>query len=182
MERKLWGLFTGTHLTIIMTAAILAVVPTALWSVDAFTNVAIQDPVSGKKAAVDAARQLLVRDQVAEAKDTPANFVRGIGFLGAGCSNIYTIPAGKALVITSMHALLDKTNTAQAFVEARLWPQANCIGTMMAVAASPQAYESKAIDFGRGIAIKSGSVSISGTNNEGLVLIYGYLVPAGWVP
>jgi hypothetical protein len=49
MREKAWGPFSGRQLTIMVTAAILV-----------FSNVALQDPVSGVKASVDATHHVLV--------------------------------------------------------------------------------------------------------------------------
>jgi len=61
---KTWGPFTGRQLTAIVISVIVGVVllPGAVWAVDSFTNVAIQDPVSGAKASVDAKHHVLVGD------------------------------------------------------------------------------------------------------------------------
>src|SRR4051812_34390418 len=54
----------GRQLTAIIISLIVGVVllPGAVWAVDSFTNVAIQDPVSGAKASVDASHHVLVGD------------------------------------------------------------------------------------------------------------------------
>ena len=61
---KTWGPFNGRQLTVIVVAAIAGFVllPGAVWAVDTFSNVAIQDPVSGNKASVDATHKVLVGD------------------------------------------------------------------------------------------------------------------------
>jgi|SoiMethySBSTD1v2_1073268.scaffolds.fasta_scaffold138027_2 hypothetical protein len=183
MEKRTWGPFTGTHLTILLTAAILAIIPTALWSVDAFNNVAIQDPISGKKVAVDVARRMFVYDQVGDWDETPANFVT-IFFNGAsGCTPIYTVPAGKALILKGMNVYLFKVNTGSVDLQTILFGAASCTGGVIAAALSAQVQESKAVEFGAGIAIPAGHVlSQSSLNNAGTGNLYGYLVPAGWVP
>src|SRR5437868_11351509 len=62
--QKTWGPFTGRQLTTIVIALIAGVVllPGAVWAVDSFTNVAIQDPISGAKASVDASHHVIVGD------------------------------------------------------------------------------------------------------------------------
>jgi hypothetical protein len=60
---KSWGPFSGRQLTLIIVTAIVALfVPGTVWAVDTFSNVAIEDPVSGVKASVDAGHHLLVGD------------------------------------------------------------------------------------------------------------------------
>src|SRR5438132_12146869 len=55
-EDRTWGPFTGRHLTTIVVTLIagLVLVPSTVWAVDTFSNVAVEDPVSGAKASVDA--------------------------------------------------------------------------------------------------------------------------------
>src|SRR5947208_7709311 len=62
--QKTWGPFTGRQLTAIVITLIVGVVmlPGAVWAVDTFSNVAIEDPVSGAKASVDATHHVLVGD------------------------------------------------------------------------------------------------------------------------
>jgi hypothetical protein len=57
---KTWGPFTGRQLTTIIVALVIGVIaaPSAVWAVDTFSNVAIEDPVSGVKAQIDSARRL----------------------------------------------------------------------------------------------------------------------------
>jgi len=181
MERKTWGPFTGTHLTIMFTAAVLATVPTALWSVDAFNNVAIQDPVSGKKVAVDAARQMFVRDQVGDWDETPANFVRQFGTPPRGsCGAFYVVPAGKALIVKSIHTYIVKG--AGPFAEVDFFMNAGCTQPL-ATALSNQSHENQRLDFGAGVAVPAGrTVGARAFNNSSTAILYGYLVPAGWVP
>jgi hypothetical protein len=61
---KTWGPFTGRQLTIIIVALVFGVVmiPGAVWAVDTYSNVAIQDPVSGAKAKVASTGALNVGD------------------------------------------------------------------------------------------------------------------------
>src|SRR4051794_7626779 len=58
------GPFTGRQLTTIIVVLIIGVatVPSAVWAVDTFSNVAIMDATSGQKAAVDANQRLRVGD------------------------------------------------------------------------------------------------------------------------
>src|SRR5690242_2094339 len=114
MERKNWGPFTGTHLTILLTAAALTLVPTALWSVAAFSNVAILDPITGKQVAVDAARRMFVYDQIGDQDETPGNFVNIFFFAPSSCTGVYTVPPGKAFILKGMNAYMFKANTGSA--------------------------------------------------------------------
>jgi hypothetical protein len=63
MERTpTWGPFTGRQLTTIIVAVLLTLVPGAVWATATFSNVAIYDPQSEKRAAVDSDRSLRVGD------------------------------------------------------------------------------------------------------------------------
>jgi hypothetical protein len=183
MDRKTWGPFTGSQLTILLTAAILAFVPTALWSVEAYTRVVIQDHVTGARAAVDPQRRLVVLDQIGAADETPGNFVYVFFNTPNVCTNVYTVPAGKALVLKSLHAYLFKLNGASPDLQVVMWGAASCSGDVKAAAISSQSRESKVADFGNGLVIPAGrTISVSSLNNSGTASIYGYLVPAAWVP
>jgi hypothetical protein len=59
-----WGPFSGRQLTTVVIAVCTTVVvaPGAVWAVDTFSNVAVQDPVTGTKASVDATHHLVVGD------------------------------------------------------------------------------------------------------------------------
>ena len=75
-SQRYWGPFTGNHLTIIFVAAMAVFLPGTLWAVDAFTNVAIEDPLTGTKASVNSARRMGVFGSVTATETVPANFYR----------------------------------------------------------------------------------------------------------
>src|SRR3954449_2470234 len=98
MAQKTWGPFTGRQLTVIIVALIVGVValPSAVWAVDTFSNVAIEDPVSGVKASVNSSKALLVGDasgaltvdgKVAPAP--PAQVLNGGSYVGTGKSLMF---------------------------------------------------------------------------------------------
>jgi hypothetical protein len=64
MPTNRWGPFSGRQLTVMFCALMVAVVmvPSAVYAVDAFSNVAVQDPVSGVKAKVASNGSLWVSD------------------------------------------------------------------------------------------------------------------------
>src|SRR5919197_1009687 len=103
MSRKSIGPFSGLHLTIIVVAIILvAGIPSTVWAVDSFSNVAIEDPVTGVKASVDAQHRLQTPASLRPGnatETTPANVVRFLGFVTDSCTTLYTVPTGKALVL-----------------------------------------------------------------------------------
>jgi hypothetical protein len=189
--QKTWGPFTGRQLTVIAVTLIVCIlVPGTVWAVDQFTNVAIQDPVTGTKATVGPAHRLLVGDgggpltvdgNVSEA--APANFVRFSGPAAGSCSDAYTVPAGQALILKSMQAFLHSTGGAGTSIEVDVYSQSGCGGSLVAAAVGDRAHETVAQNFEPGIAIPAGrTVSTIGFGNSGIVLLEGYLVPASSVP
>src|SRR4051794_39800280 len=85
-----------------------AVAPTG-WGVNTL------DPVSGKGATVDGTGALKVGDgagaltvngSVHATEAAPATFVRIFASASASCSDAYTVPSGKALILKSMQVFL----------------------------------------------------------------------------
>jgi hypothetical protein len=90
------------------------------------------------------------------------------------------VPAGKALIIQSMTALLFNTGSE---AQVLLYAKANCAGEVIAAASTDRATETVAQTFGSGIAVPAGrTISATGLSNIGSAEIYGYLVPASYVP
>jgi hypothetical protein len=86
--------------------------PTATYAVDAFSNVAIQDPVSGVKAQVNASNALKVSDgsgsltvdgKVTQLRTPFQQRVNASSTGGEACEDL-TVPTGKRLVIESFSA------------------------------------------------------------------------------
>jgi hypothetical protein len=65
-SRRRWGPFSGGQLTVMIVALIAGVVmvPSTVWAVDTFSNVAVEDPVTGVKASVDSTHHLTVAGTV----------------------------------------------------------------------------------------------------------------------
>src|SRR5436309_2499091 len=114
-ESKTWGPFTGRQLTVIIVALIAGVVmlPGVTWAVDAFSNVAVEDPVSGVKAQVDATRHLVVGDgsgaltvdgTVSAMPSTAKNpfLVNGISFTD-GLVSAQFAPTSATIAVTGLH-------------------------------------------------------------------------------
>ena len=182
MNRKLWGLFSGTHLTIMFAATMGVMLPGALRAVDAFTTVAIEDPISGVKAYIDSARRFSVYNLFAAVRHQPWNLVHGFGS-ASGCSSVYTVPAGSALIVQSMTAYMHSASTVGSEVELAVYSAVGCTGSLIAAATSDRAHETVTQTFGSGVAIPSGrTLSAAAINNNGSFAFYGYLVPASWVP
>jgi hypothetical protein len=163
-----------------------------VWAVDTFSNVAIEDPVSGVKAGVDPTNRLKVGDgagpmtidgSVTATQTQPASFVRIFVFSGSTCSNAYTIPSGKALIIKSMQTFMHSVGAAGDDVETLVYNTADCSGLFVAAAISDGLHKTVSENFEPGIAIPAGRVvSVLGSHNAGSLFLYGYLVPASSVP
>ena len=121
MNERTWGPFSGRQLTTMVDALIVVIgVPGTVWAVDTFSNVAIQDPVSGVKASVDSSKRLKVGDGsgamtvdgTTTGPEAAANTLfRSVAFPDPNgtCVALATPPAGKALIIKSV--ALDIYNT-----------------------------------------------------------------------
>ena len=186
MFKDLINKFSGAQLTMIILAAIF--VPGAVTAAVTFTPVAIVDPITGTKSAVDAARRVLVFDPIAGYRNNPANIVEiTVSNNGTQCetSQQYAVPAGRALVLTAASgygALLSSSNSGY-FVH----DGAACTGNVITINRMPTSLTSTvspvAVDFGAGIVVKAGkTVSVFSSNNVGYTFLHGYLVPAGAVP
>lgn len=100
-DRKLFGVLSGTQLTILVALAITT--PGAVYAI-ATTAVAVTDPLSGKQAAVDAGRRLYVYDPIAGYANNPLDLLEISGLWGSVSSSIiYTVPAGKALILKTIN-------------------------------------------------------------------------------
>jgi hypothetical protein len=112
--RKTWGPFSGRQLTTMVVSLILVLgIPGTVWAVDTFSNVAIEDPVTGVKASVDSSKRLKVGDGsgamtidgTTTSHEAAANTLfRSATFppSNGACTPVATPPAGKALIIKSV--------------------------------------------------------------------------------
>jgi hypothetical protein len=186
MDRKLFGLFTGTHLTIAFAIAVLA--PSALYATVSYTAVGIVNPNTGTLGYVDASGSLHTSDEYAYYRNNPLNYVQIQLSTGAGCSTAgYTIPAGKALIITSIKGDYENAGGTDTFVGFYLYTGAGCTGTMFdtqfePIAAVAEATASKNYEYGNGIPVPGGStLTIDNYNDDGYTWVQGFLVPANLV-
>ena len=184
--------FTGRQVTTMVVALMAAVVltPGVVGAVDAFTNVAVQDPVTGVKAQVDNARRLLVTGPVSAtgsviARATPLSDLRRFTSKtsGAGCLTVAVPASGKALVLRTLNIDITWAETPSS------------VGLSIDPASAPctTPYVQQAhftdrglipVDFGEGLAIPSGkSLHLTVYNGTGAqVAAYGYQVPASAIP
>lgn len=191
MSQKTWGPFTGAQLTVMSVTLVAVSVPGTLWAVDQFTNVAIMDPVSGRKAAVDTARRLRVGDGVGlltvdgtvTAREAPyASFFHAYRatYTGIDCVPIGGPPAGKALILKSV---VLNTFAASSLGYTVIYSGSSRCERYLA-SASRDTIGPVSYNLEPGIAIPAGhsvwAQSGNGINTE--VFITGYTVPAAQVP
>jgi len=187
MLRDLLDKFSGRQLTAIILAAIL--VPGAVGAAVTFNPVAIVDPLTGKQSAVDAARRLLVVDNLAAYENNPQNYVRISGLaLGNGSTyQIYTVPAGKSLIIKSVNTTYSGGRAGWDnwiyFYHSTTGPENYIIGFD-----EPGAMGGHNVSLGNGFYVHSGEALLyKGGTQYGYtymlnISIEGYLVPSTAVP
>ena len=184
-SQRYFGPFSGLQLTaIIITLTVVIGVPGTVYAIDTFSNVAVEDPVTGVKASVDSAHRLKTLDTVSgnvlAQETTPANIVRFFGG-GVSCSQIYTVPPGKALILKAANGYVFKS-TSDAYGELDLYSGASC-NSFVASFVSDHAGSTVTENFGPGITFGAGTgVSLAASRGSGTVHGFGYLVPASAVP
>jgi hypothetical protein len=108
--------------------------------------------------------------------------------LTCSAGGVYKIPAGKALIITSVNFDLDATfpTTEGTGLIVAAGPAAHPCTSTVASAYAPVGTDFASVDqaYPSGIPIPAGDALVltAGVNDEGLATIYGYLVPAAAVP
>ena len=194
-EQRGWGPFTGRQLTTIILAAIIGAVmlPGAVWAVDAFTNVAIQDPVSGVKAGVDSSRRVLVGDGAGPltvdgtAKEVPSNTLKHwLAYPTAGnCVALATPTAGKAIVIKALHVDTYLATTTGPGRNLLLFASSSACGGTPVDDVNPGAIGVTTLDFGAGLALPAGQslwALISTADVEVEVYAFGYEIAGSAAP
>jgi hypothetical protein len=190
------GPFNGRQLTIMFVTLVVGavLVPSSVWAVDQFTNVAVQDPVSGNKAKVDGGRHVLVSDgngsmtvdgTVNSRLTTAGNFVRSAtakAKAANGCIQILAVPGGKAAVIRQVriNVTADPTPGANDFVT--VFTGSTC--STLAGRVNPATIGLTVLPFDPGLVFKAPTklfVQATGAV-EAEVTADGYLVPAAEVP
>jgi hypothetical protein len=185
MFRDLVSRLSGGEITMIILALIL--IPGAVGAAVAFQPIAIVDPSTGRSSYIDSGRKLYVYDPIAGYRNNPANVVHvSMRHFGTTCDGSYTIPVGKALIITSISGYEHQYNN-QLRSGVTLIDGLRCSGLVLAdhmssvSVAAPAA--PVAMDFGAGILVKPGrAVSFTSYYNIGTTYMHGYLVPAAAVP
>ncbi len=127
--------------------------------------------------------------QVEVAPASPANtVVVTTTSLKCGAGGVYKVPAGKALIITSVNFVLDAVSPSVEGTGLILTagPVAHPCTSTIASAFAPVGTDFASVDqvYPSGIPIPAGDALglTAGVNDGGLAGIYGYLVPAAAVP
>jgi hypothetical protein len=185
MFRDLVSKLSGGQITTIILALIL--IPGAVGAAVTFQPIAIVDPSTGRSSYIEPGRKLYVYDPIAGYRNNPANVVHvSMRHFGTTCDGSYTIPAGKALIITSISGYEHQYNN-QLRSGVTLIDGLRCSGLVLAdhmssvSVAAPAA--PVAMNFGAGILVRPGrAVSFTSYYNIGTTYMHGYLVPAAAVP
>jgi hypothetical protein len=195
---KTWGPFSGRQLTVIIVCLIVGVVmlPSAVWAVDAFTNVAVQDPVSGVKASVDASHHLFVTSGsvplavggTVTAKESPYNALKHFAsFVRPDTCLPLAAPStsGTALVIKTAHVdtYLNPTPGSGNFVQLFYGPPANPCAVFVDDV-NPSGIGVTVLDFGAGLALPKGDV-LAGLSGGGVgadVSAFGFEIAGSFAP
>ena len=186
IKQRYWGPFTGNHLTIIFVAAMAVFLPGTLWAVDAFTNVAIIDPLTGTKASINSARRLGVFGGVTATETAPANFYRFLRELIPAdlCVVVATPPKTKALILKTIDVNTNNMTAPPAHNKyVGILVGTNCSNGRIVAFVNPPGIGLTVIPLDPGVGVPAGqslwaqavgiSVDVSGT---------GYTVSAATVP
>ena len=199
MRTRLFGVFSGTQLTVIATALLLALsVPATTFAAHASkvaianakgaakvkkgrlqVDAAIGSPITG---AVTVTNPVTVSGTLSTRPAAPADLFRSANInVGNSCQVVTTVPAGKALILVSLTVDVPTAPASGSFVG--VFANGNCTATPAADLAivSPVGLGPVDLTFGAGVLIPAGS-SVSTVTVGSLtahVLTYGYYVNAG---
>ena len=181
-----WGPFTGRQLTTIICIALVTILfPVGAWAVTG-SNVFITSASTGAHAAVSSTGALSVTGSVNANQALPASTFTS--FSGAaestGCNRVTPpVPAGKALVVTSVNVAVSFVTTGPVFVAVDAASGASPCGAIESVDESyvPGTKTSEDVQIPSGVAIKAGHAvgvflqSASG-DAQAVVHVHGYYV------
>ena len=176
MFKKLSETFTATHLVAMFGIAVLA--PGAVYAVTE-SNVVITDAKSGATASVGVSHNLNVYDPIAGYANNPANYVKITGDAMIGNNIVYTVPAGKALIVKAVNfTYYNGTSGSDNY----LYVQDGA--TFIAGFDDPNAVGTHNADLGNGFFVTDSlSTVASDTPSSDIIFsIEGYLVPSTAVP
>ena len=186
MSSKFFGKLTGWQIAAMVCAGILA--PSGIYAAVTFTNVAVVNPTTGTPALIDAGGSLHNLDIMAQYANNPINKVTIAmpQFVSDGCDSIsYTIPAGKALIITSLSGTYYNADGI-AYSGIYLMTGPTCGGNIYSKHFTPMPATAGAVvdidyQYNSGLAIPAGSLSVYSISNAGWLYVHGYLVPSSLV-
>lgn len=153
--------------------------------------VTIQGGGSTHKAKVDASGRLLVNTEASVTKANqllgteaaPGNAVVAFGFPTCDAGGFYTIPAGKALIITGVDFYNHASGAGYSEIDLVAGPTSGPCAFLLAAGIQTDSDVSQNQSFHPGIPIPAGSsLGMLGLNQNGSAQVYGYLVPASAVP
>jgi hypothetical protein len=189
MTDKTWGPFNGRQLATMFVAAMAVAGSGTVWAVapsavNPFSYIAIQDPVSGNKAAVDVSRRLQVSDALQAVSANPAISFNAEKSSFGDCVALFTVPANRAVVVGSLilNAFDVRASGPGNFIQ--VGHGATCGNGPAFARYNPSAVDARDFVFNPGIAIPAGEIiwlNISPTIS-GDAYVNGYFVPAAWVP
>ena len=163
--------YTPALWALVGAAATAIAVPTTAAAVTSQLTT-IVDATSGAKAAVDPAHRLRV------AETAPGNIVT-IAASVALCKSVYTVPAGRTLIVKTIH--MTPAGASGNNSEVSVYANDTCTGTTIAqglVFDTSGGATNDDIDLGPGAVVKAGSsISIATNNTWADVHLYGYLTP-----
>jgi len=189
-EGRGWGPFSGGQLTIILvTLIVMMLFPLGAWAALSFTNVSIIDPGGVHRATVNVSGQLSTSAAVTgsvTATPTPPNasYTYGSAALGLNWSCVTpAVPAGKALVVTSITVRLNfATGGPVEAVAASVTPGSPCKLLNLADRTMISgAGVSQVIPFASGFPVKPGHavgllLESPANDANAQVVVHGYLV------
>ena len=185
--------FTNRQVTTMVVALMVAVVmlPGAVWAVDTFTNVAIQDPVSGFKAMVTNQRALKVGDGSGAvtvdgsvtARPAPVADFRShylVAFGHSACHPLPAPPAGRAFVLQTLNFDVNR-NPSPSGDLFQIVRGTTCAGTTVAIV-TPPGIGLTTLPLDPGVVSTTGfSIRVVGEVVAD-VTATGYLVPSAGLP
>jgi hypothetical protein len=181
-----WGPFSGRQLTTIILGTVAIVASSAVGAVatsavNPFSYVALQDPVSGNKAAIDVSRRVQVYDALQAASANPATFFEAQGTSFDGCSTVYTVPANRGAVVQSAIVNVFTIGATGNGNYVRLTHESSPWNT---IEANPATVGGTGYQLTPGVALHAGeNLSVcTGGSVRAQIQVKGYLVPAAWVP
>ena len=174
-DRKLFGLFSGAQVTLLLCAAILA--PGAVYATTALTSVVITEPASGRQSWIDGSRRLYTYDPVAGYANNPNNIVNITAFPKPRTSvSIYTVPTGKALIIKSVTITYNQGTAGY-----DNYCEISVIHTLIRMDDNNES-DVRSFNYESGIVVGSNQGLWAYATPDSGIFVQGYLVPSTAVP